>query len=79
MAARKAASVLPEPVGASSRVEAPSRMEGQPCTWAGVGAANAARNHAWVAAGWKRPSGSGAAGGRLLAIGGALARRRLAA
>lgn len=39
MAARKAVRVLPEPVGAATRVESPSRIAGQASTWAGVGAA----------------------------------------
>ena len=46
MAVRKAASVLPEPVGASSSVEWPSRMGGQPSAWARVGAAKEASNQA---------------------------------
>jgi len=40
MAARKAASVFPEPVGAATRVDWPSRIEGQARSWAWVGAAN---------------------------------------
>jgi hypothetical protein len=38
-AARNAASVLPEPVGANSSVERPVAMEAQPLVCAGVGAA----------------------------------------
>jgi hypothetical protein len=37
MALRKAARVLPEPVGASNKAEAPLAIGGQPSTWAGVG------------------------------------------
>ncbi len=39
MAARNAASVLPEPVGARISVEWPA-MSGQPSAWARVGSAN---------------------------------------
>ncbi len=49
IAARNAASVLPEPVGASSSVERPSRIGGQPRAWAAVGAAKAPRNHSCTA------------------------------
>ena len=41
---RNAASVLPEPVGAQISVLAPAAIFGQPCAWAGVGAANEASN-----------------------------------
>src|SRR5204863_724399 len=37
---RKAASVLPEPVGAEISVLAPEEIAGQPRAWAGVGASN---------------------------------------
>jgi len=43
-------------VGASRRVDSPFAMDGQPCTWAGVGASNEARNQS-RAAGWKMESG----------------------
>src|ERR1035437_580475 len=42
---RKAARVLPLPVGAWIRVWRPAVMLAQPPTWAGVGAAKAERNH----------------------------------
>ena len=43
MATRKAASVLPEPVGAAMRVSRPAMISGQPTAWASVGARNCAR------------------------------------
>src|SRR3954453_18906869 len=52
MAVRKAASVFPEPVGASKRVDSPARTGGQPTAWARVGAGNDASNHRWTEA-WK--------------------------
>ena len=42
----KAASVLPDPVGARMRVWSPATMGGQPCAWAWVGSGKLARNHA---------------------------------
>ncbi len=46
MAARKAASVFPDPVGAAISVERPSRREGQASLWASVGPpGNRPRNH----------------------------------
>src|SRR3546814_18995367 len=57
MAARKAVSVLPEPVGAATRVERPARIRGQAAAWAGVGAGKLRENQP-ATAGWKRPSGS---------------------
>ena len=50
MAERNAASVLPEPVGASSRVWSPAPIAGQPCSCAPVGAAKLVSNHARVGA-----------------------------
>jgi hypothetical protein len=44
IAARNAARVLPEPVGARRSVDFPSRIGGQPFLWAAVGSGNAARN-----------------------------------
>ena len=41
---RKAASVLPDPVGAEIRTCSPVAIAGQACAWAGVGAANARAN-----------------------------------
>ena len=58
IAARKAASVLPEPVGARRSVERPSTMGGQPFAWAAVGAANEASNQRRTA-GRNAASGSG--------------------
>jgi hypothetical protein len=46
---RKAASVFPDPVGASSRVLSPSAMCGQPCSCTAVGASKASLNQARVA------------------------------
>ena len=46
MATRNAASVLPDPVGASRRVDSPRAMAGQPSAWARVGSPSAARNQA---------------------------------
>ena len=48
MTQRKAARVLPEPVGARISVFWPSLMASQPCSWAGVGSANAPSNQARV-------------------------------
>ena len=42
---RKAARVFPEPVGAWMRTCPPEAIAGQPCSCAGVGAANAEVNH----------------------------------
>ncbi|MCY1419078.1 hypothetical protein D9M71_346550 [compost metagenome] len=52
MAERKAVRVLPEPVGAATRVLRPARIAGQARAWAAVGAAKVARNQA-ATAGWK--------------------------
>ena len=46
MTQRKAARVLPEPVGARISVFWPLLMASQPCSWAGVGASKVASNHA---------------------------------
>ena len=61
MAARNAASVLPEPVGAKSSVDAPATSAGQPWACAGVAAGNEAKNHARTGA-WKAASGLSAFG-----------------
>ncbi len=45
---RKAASVLPEPVGAWISVCLPLAIAGQPCSCAGVGASKAPSNQARV-------------------------------
>ena len=49
MAWRKAASVLPDPVGAWMSVWAPEAIAGHPSSWAWVGPANEASNQAFVA------------------------------
>src|SRR5579871_3155849 len=59
MAARKAASVLPEPVGAAISVGRPALIAAQASVCAGVGAGKARANHA-ATAGWKSPSRSAA-------------------
>ncbi|MCY1400595.1 hypothetical protein D9M71_156890 [compost metagenome] len=59
MAERKAVRVLPEPVGAATRVLAPPRMAGQARAWAAVGAGKRVRNQA-ATAGWKPSSAAGA-------------------
>src|SRR5262245_24812878 len=63
IADRNAASVLPEPVGATTRTSRRSPIGGQPPACAGVGVAKVASNHARVS-GEKPPRGSPAAGGR---------------
>ncbi len=55
MATRKAASVLPEPVGARRSVLSLREMGGQPSVWAAVGSPNVERNHS-ATAGWKTSS-----------------------
>jgi len=45
MQARKAARVLPLPVGARISVDSPRAIGGQPADWAGVGESNDCRNH----------------------------------
>jgi hypothetical protein len=45
IAVRKAASVLPDPVGAQISVCSPARMCGHPSTWGGVGDGNELANH----------------------------------
>src|SRR5262245_43688072 len=52
IAARNAASVFPEPVGAATSAWRPALIVGQASTCAGVGAAKAEENHA-PTAGWK--------------------------
>src|SRR5579864_6474091 len=56
MAARNAASVLPEPVGAATRVFRPATIAGQARSWGSVGVPNRERNQA-ATAGWKGLSG----------------------
>jgi hypothetical protein len=55
--ARKAARVLPDPVGAWMRVCAPEAIAGHPRLWASVGSGNDVSNQALVA-GEKRSRGS---------------------
>ncbi len=57
MAARNAVRVLPEPVGAATRVDSPAWIAGQACTCAGVGAGKCARNQP-ATAGWNADSTS---------------------
>jgi len=47
--------VLPDPVGAATRVERPLRICGQAAAWASVGAGNALRNQL-ATAGWRSSS-----------------------
>ena len=54
-AARKAASVLPEPVGAAMRVWRPALIAGQASACAGVGEAKLSANQ-FATAGWNRVS-----------------------
>src|SRR5579875_1671895 len=49
IAQRKAARVLPDPVGARIRVWRPAAMAGQPSRWAGVGPLKVLSNQPWVA------------------------------
>ncbi len=56
IAARKAAKVFPEPVGAAISACRPDWIAGHARSCAGVGAANALRNQA-ATAGWKLSSG----------------------
>src|ERR1700677_320539 len=55
IAARKAASVLPEPVGAAMRVWRPALIAGQASACAGVGEAKLSANQS-ATAGWNRVS-----------------------
>lgn len=50
MAARKAASVLPEPVGATTRACSPRAIAAHACDCTGVGEAKTLANHSRVAA-----------------------------
>src|SRR2546427_12684368 len=60
MQIRKAASVLPEPVGAEISVVFPARMCGQPCCWGSVGVPKRLTNQSRTS-GWahSRPEASG--------------------
>src|ERR1017187_6684824 len=58
---RKAARVLPVPVGARMRVDSPRAMAGQPSCWGRVGAGKTASNQARTGGG-KR--GGGVGGGK---------------
>src|SRR4051812_23199057 len=64
---RKAASVLPEPVGATTRADSPRLTAAQAPTCASVGAAKAPSNHA-VVAGENGASGSDRAGIRPVSL-----------
>ena len=57
IAQRNAASVLPDPVGATTSVLSPSAMADQACAWASVGTAKVPENHSLVSA-LNRASGS---------------------
>ena len=58
MPVRKAASVLPEPVGAAISVSSPAAIAGQPSAWGSVGpSGNRRPNHVRIA-GWKEASAS---------------------
>src|ERR671910_142182 len=60
---RKAAKVLPDPVGAQIRVCSREAIAGQPCSWAGVGASKELSNQR-LTGGEKRSRGDlGVAGG----------------
>src|ERR1700751_2771306 len=63
MQMRKAARVLPEPVGAEIRVGRAARMAGQPSICGSVAEPKRERNHSWMM-GWAHASASaGVAGG----------------
>ena len=66
MAHRNAASVLPDPVGAMTRVFSPRPMALQAWAWAGVGSAKAAANQALVAS--LKPASTGPSSGRQAGI-----------
>ncbi len=55
MAARNAAKVFPEPVGAATNTWRPAKSAGQAATCASVGASKVRENHA-ATAGWKELS-----------------------
>src|SRR5471030_972414 len=67
MAARKAVSVLPEPVGAAISVGRPLRISGHAARCASVGAGKVALNHA-ATAGWKSCQSRSEGDGRVMAI-----------
>ena len=62
IAHRNAASVLPLPVGANTRVDSPRAIAGHPRAWAAVGASKDALNQSRTA-GWNDASGSAARAG----------------
>src|SRR5689334_11302874 len=70
MAARKAARVLPDPVGAKTSADLPPTSAGQALAWAGVGSGKVASNQRRTG-GWKAARASfGATGaGGLLTLG----------
>src|SRR5262249_13367225 len=61
MQTRKAASVLPVPVGAAISVSRPCAIAGQPCACASVGPPGKRRSNQARTAGWKEASASMAA------------------
>ena len=63
---RKAARVLPDPVGAATRVSRPERMAGQAAVWASVGAWKVALNQS-ATRGWNAGVGRRAWRGRVQA------------
>ena len=65
IAHRNAASVLPEPVGATTRVSSPSAIAAQACACAAVGAGKVAPNQSRVS-GLNRAIGSDAAMGTIV-------------
>src|SRR5215467_4144249 len=58
MHARKAASVLPDPVGAEISVVRPARMWGHPCSCGSVGVPNRETNHS-ATSGWAQARDAG--------------------
>jgi hypothetical protein len=62
MQTRKAASVLPVPVGAAISVSRPRAMVGQPCSWGSVGPRGKRRSNQARTAGWKTERASMADG-----------------
>jgi hypothetical protein len=73
-ATRNAESVLPEPVGASSSVEAPLAMDGQASACASVAHGNACSNQRWVDGCAKRSAWGGVATPRFYGVGVTLSR-----
>src|SRR5688572_22576858 len=78
MAHRKAASVLPEPVGARTRVCSPRLIAGQPWAWGGVASGKLLVNHSATAgvnvAAASNPGGAAVLAGRRRAMGSTIRR-----